>query len=234
MAIDIHRIRAITFDCYGTLIDWETGLLRTLRPALAVHGVMTTDDAILEAFASLEQREEAGPFKCYRDVLREVMAGLGEHFGVTFAERQRESLAESIARWPAFADTPEALARLGKRFYLNIISNIDDDLFELSRPKLGAAINRVVTAEYCRSYKPSRRNFKVMLALLDLDPPEVLHVAQSLFHDIIPARDLGFQTMWVNRRAGKTGSGATPPAEAIPDLELASLADVAACLTVKP
>ena len=226
MAIDFARVRAITFDCYGTLIDWETGLLRALRPALAVHGVQADDDAILELFAALEQEQESGPYKTYREVLWEVMLGIGRHFDRAFAERQIEGLAESIARWPAFADTPTALRVFGERFPLNIISNIDDDLFELTRPKLGATFDRIVTAEYCRSYKPAVRNFNVMLALLDLAPEQVLHVAQSLYHDIGPARTLGMQTVWVNRRAGRRGSGATPAATAIPDLETPDLASL--------
>ncbi len=226
MAFNLALIRAITFDCYGTLIDWETGILRALRPALTIQGVQADDNTILELFARLEQEQESGPYKPYREVLTEVMLGIGSHFDRAFAERQVEGFVESVGRWSAFADTPTALRVLGERFPLNIISNIDDDLFELTRPKLGATFDRIVTAEYCRSYKPTLRNFKVMLALLDLAPGQVLHVAQSLYHDIGPARSLGMQTVWVNRRAGRAGFGATPVAEAIPDLETPDLASL--------
>lgn len=227
MSVDFDRVRAMTFDCYGTLIDWESGLLRAVKPALAVHGVVADDESILEAFAELEAREETGTYKPYREVLRCVMIALGDRFGARMAERQLDGLAESIARWPAFSDTPAALRALAGRFSLNIISNIDDALFEGSRGKLGTAVDRVVTAEYCRSYKPSLRNFKVMLALLDASPGEVVHVAQSLYHDVGPAQSLGIQTVWVNRRAGRRGFGATPRNDVIPDLLVLDLAQLA-------
>ena len=228
--LDFSRFRALTFDCYGTLIDWEAGILQAVRPVLSVHGVRAADDRILETFARLEAQEESEPYKPYRDVLRNVMGRLGREFEVEFIERELDRLPESIRRWPAFPDTAPSLARLAERFSINIISNVDADLFELSRPRLGVELEHLVTAELCRSYKPAPRNFRVMLALLDLPAGQVLHVAQSLYHDIAPARALGIPTVWVNRRAGKQGAGATPPASAPPDLEvsdLASLADLA-------
>lgn len=236
MPVDFNAVRALTFDCYGTLIDWETGILAAVRPVLAVHGVRADDETILETFARLEAEEEQlGPdgapgYQPYRDVLRNVMGRLGRAFECEFVERELDRLPESIRRWPAFPDTAAALARLARRFSINVISNVDDDLFDLTRPKLGVEVDRFVSAQLCRSYKPATRNFNVMLALLDLPRERVVHAAQSLYHDIRPAAALGITTVRVNRRSGRPGSGATPPAEAkaddeVPDLK--SLADLA-------
>jgi 2-haloacid dehalogenase len=192
--------------------------------------VRAGDDEVLEKFAAFEAAEEAEEHKPYREVLRNVMGRLGRAYECEFEERELDRLPESIKRWPAFPDTAAALARLAERFSINVISNVDDELFEHSRPKLGVDLNRFVSAQYCRSYKPARRNFNVMLALLDVPKEHVVHVAQSLYHDIKPARELGLSTVWVNRRKGKPGAGATPPADARPTVEvphLKSLADLA-------
>ncbi len=230
--IDFTNIEALTFDCYGTLIDWETGILQAVRPVLSVHGVRTTDDDILGRFARLEAAEEAEEYKPYREVLRNVMGHLGREYECEFVDRELDRLPDSIKRWPAFPDTAGALQRLAGRFTINIISNVDDDLFEGTHPKLGVPVGRLVTAQYCGSYKPSRRNFNVMLALLDLPPDRVVHVAQSLYHDIGPAHELGLRTVWVRRRSTRSGGGATVPApDAAPDLEtpdLKTLAEIAA------
>lgn len=234
-AVDFRRFTHLTFDCYGTMIDWESGLLQALRPVLSVHGVRVDDRDVLERFAAIEPVVQAGPYQPYRDVLREVMRRLGEGFGLSLEGRELDRLPESIARWPAFADTAAALAALARRFGLVVVSNIDEDLFELTRPKLeaagGWAFERIVTAELCRSYKPHPRHWRVALALLDAEPGRVLHVAQSLFHDIRPARDLGLATVWVDRRRGKPGAGATPPASANADLTVPDLATLARLAT---
>ena len=224
--IDFSQVRALTFDCYGTLIDWESGILQAVRPVLAVHGVRTTDEEILEKFAKFEAAEEAEEYKPYREVLRNVMGCLGREYECEFEERELDRLPESVKRWPAFPDTATSLARLAKRFSINVISNVDDELFEQTYDKLGIELNRFVSAQYCRSYKPAIRNFNVMLAVLDLPREQVVHVAQSLFHDVKPAKELGLRAVWVNRRKGKTGAGATPPADARPDLEVADLASL--------
>ncbi|MCC6659362.1 MAG: haloacid dehalogenase type II [Phycisphaerales bacterium] len=223
--LDFSQFRALTFDCYGTLIDWEAGILQAIRPVLSVHGVRASDEQVLGAFARLEAAEEAEPYKPYREVLRNVMGRLGREFEVEFIERELDRLPESIRRWPAFPDTVPALARLAERYSINVISNVDNDLFDTTRQRLGLDPEHVVTAELCRAYKPSPRNFRVMLALLDLPTESVLHVAQSRYHDIAPARGLGLSTVWVNRRRGKPG--ATPPSDAVADLEVPDLAALA-------
>ncbi len=224
--IDFTRVEALTFDCYGTLIDWETGILRALR---SMNLALGSDGDALRAFARLEARAESGPYRRYRDVLIDVGQRLGVEGGQTLDIEQASALPRSIADWEPFPDTRAALLRLAERFTINIISNVDDDLFEHTRARLGVDLNRVVTAQYCRSYKPAKRNFNVMLALLDMPGDRIVHVAQSLYHDIKPARELGLRTIWVRRRSTMAGGGATIPApDAAPDLEVPDLQTLAA------
>ncbi|MDX2148129.1 MAG: haloacid dehalogenase type II [Planctomycetota bacterium] len=229
--LDLSTIQALTFDCYGTLIDWEAGILQAIRPVLAAHGKRVEDREILELFARLESQVQSEGYQLYRNVLMEVMERVGRHYGLSLIERELQRLPDSVARWPEFADAPEALDALARRFPLVILSNIDDELFEQTRVKLerdAFTFRRVVTAEYCRSYKPHPRHFKVGLALLDLDPSQVLHVAESVYHDLPVAKSLGMRTCWVNRR-GSRGYGASrsdvPRIE--PDLTTTDLAQLA-------
>jgi 2-haloacid dehalogenase len=221
--LPFHRFKALTFDCYGTLIDWETGL----RAALGRLGFSTSDgdEPLLQAFADAEARAESAskPFAEYKDVLREVHAELSARFQVRLDTARPYALADSIRDWPAFADTAAALAELRRRFKRVIVSNIDRDLFAHSLPKLGVTFDAIITAQDVRSYKPAPGHFRRALEVLQLPAAEVLHVAQSLYHDIRPARELGFTTVWVNRRGNAPGSGATAPAVATPDLTIPSL-----------
>lgn len=227
-------IQAITFDCYGTLIDWEKGVLKALRPMLAVHGQAPGDAEIVRLYAEFEAEEERD-YKPYRDVLMNVVDRFAHHFEFEAEDRERERLPESVARWEAFADTPKALAALASRYRLVICSNIDDDLFQATHAKLTsgvAAFERIVTAQYCRSYKPDPRHFRVALALLGLAPNQVLHVAQSIYHDIVPAGQLGMRTAWVNRPSALEGRGMTPEAEGghTSDVTVRTVAELAARL----
>lgn len=227
--LDLTRFAWLTFDCYGTLIDWETGILRALRPVLGRHGQSLSDDELLELYAELEARAEAGPYVRYRAVLESVMAGLGKFLGFTPSSAELHALAESLPAWPPFPDTVEALRRLKARYRLGVISNTDDDLFTQTARALQVPFDAVITAEQAGSYKPSQRNFELALERLGEPRERVLHVAQSLYHDHVPARALGLHSVWVNRRAGKAGAGATRQAAIQPDLEvpdLKSLADL--------
>ncbi len=221
--IDFNGVDALTFDCYGTLIDWETGLRGALRRVLSPNACHVPDESLLNLFARLEARAEREEFRPYRLVLREVLARLGTTLNTPIAEA--DALADSIRDWPAFADTAVSLARLKGRFRLCVVSNIDDDLFELSRAKLGVAMDEVVTAQQVESYKPRKAHWREALRRLGLGSGQVVHVAQSLYHDIGPARALGLRTVWVNRQAGR--AGATPEAEARADLEVPDLATLA-------
>lgn len=228
--MDLTSFKALTFDCYGTLIDWERGLLAAIQPVLRRAGVAASDEDILALYAELESEAEAGAYRPYRQVLVGVMHALGTRFGLEFGEAERRALVDSIGRWPAFPDTPDALRSLKRHYKLAVLSNIDRDLFVLTKPHLGVDLDVVVTAELCHSYKPEEKHFRVGQALLELPRERILHVAQSKYHDIAPARALGFATVWVNRRGTRPeagGTGATPACEVEPDLEVPDLATLA-------
>lgn len=222
-AVDFSRYRVLTFDCYGTLIDWETGILRAFAPVLERHGIELGDDDILGLFADLESQIQEGPFLLYRDVLREVVRIAGEVFAFEPLPGEVDALADSLASWRPFPDTIAGLRELKKRYRLAVISNIDRNLFSHSARRLKIEFDWVVTADEVGSYKPSHANFEHAFELMKIPREKILHVAQSMYHDIIPAGQLGLSTVWVNRRAGRRGSGATRPAVARTDVEVPSL-----------
>jgi len=225
--LDFDRFTYLTFDCYGTLIDWERGILAALRPILDRHGITLPDADVLALFGELESTAERGPYRTYRDVLATVVDGFGERLGFASMADERAAFASSVVDWPAFPDTVTALQSLASRFKLVILSNVDDDLFAGSARRLQVPFADVITAQQVGSYKPDPRNFRVLLERLGNAPDRILHVAQSLFHDIAPANALGLTTVWVNRRHDRPGTGATPPATAQPDLEVPDLATLA-------
>lgn len=225
--MDFRRFHCLTFDCYGTLVDWETGLFGALRPLLAAHGVKIDDAKLLEHYAELEAHAEAGEYKPYREVLREVVRGLGQRLGFAPSDAERNALAESVAQWLPFPDTVAALRQLHKKYQVAVISNIDDDLFAHTARRLEVPFDHVITAQQARSYKPSRRNFELALERIGLPPQQILHVAQSIFHDVVPASSLGFATVWVNRPSPRAGAGATPAVHAQADLEVPDLKTLA-------
>jgi len=222
----------LSFDCYGTLIDWETGILSALAPVFARHGHSVPDRDLRETFATLETRAEQPPYRPYAIILGEVVEGLGDQFGFSPDETDRCALAASLAEWPAFPDTRAALEALKNRYRLAIISNIDDDLFARTARHLGVVFDWVVTAEQVGSYKPSLEKFRTGLARCGAPKEKVLHVVQSLFHDIAPAKSLGLPTVWVDRRRHKAGSGATPPAAVRPDIVVPDLNGLVSLLGV--
>jgi 2-haloacid dehalogenase len=229
-SLDFGAFDVLTFDCYGTLIDWETGIATGLRPLFAHSGLQATDEELLEAYGRAEAEAEAGEYRRYREILASSARAAGRTFGVEVSDGDAAAFGDSVGDWPAFPDSAEALARLKRRFGLAVITNCDDDLFARSSSRLGVQFDWVVTAQQVGSYKPSQRNFEVAFERIRLPRKRILHVAQSLFHDHVPAKELGLSTVWVNRRQGKTGSGATPPAAATPDLtvpDMATLAEVA-------
>jgi 2-haloacid dehalogenase len=230
MTLDFDRFEALTFDCYGTLIDWETGLLGAMRRVLDAHGVSAGDDELLERYARHESALEAGPYLRYRDVLARGLAAVGAELGITPTPDELAAFGGAVGDWPAFPDSADALARLQARFRLVVITNCDNDLFAASNKRLGVAFDAVVTAEQAGSYKPSHHNFELAferVGRLGVPRERILHVAQSLYHDHVPAHELGMTTVWVNRRHAKDGSGATPPAEAAPDLTVPDMATLA-------
>ncbi len=212
--MDFDAFDALTFDCYGTLIDWETGLLAALRPLV---GATSDDEALLAAFARHEAALEAGPYLRYADVLAGCLRGLGAELGFVPTADEQAAFGRSVADWPAFADSPDALAALKRRFRLGVITNCDDELFAASNRRLGVEFDWVVTAEQARGYKPRTETFEFAFERIDVPRERILHVAQSLFHDHVPAKALGMTTVWIDRRHGRGGSGATPLAHVAPD-----------------
>lgn len=225
--IDFSQFTIVSFDCYGTLIDWESGITGALQPVLQSHGVRLPDDDVLELYGELEPQAQTGDFMPYAEVLRRVMDGVAERHGFELVPGERDALVDSIGDWPAFPDTADALASLERRYRLWVLSNIDDSLFARTAPHLGVELDGVITAEQLRSYKPAPAHFTRLLELARVSPHRVLHVAQSLFHDVAPARALGLSTVWVNRRGDRPGGGATPTSDARPDLEVHDLATLA-------
>ena len=229
-AIDYPSFEVLTFDCYGTLIDWEAGIGAGLGAVTRAHDVDVADEELLTTYAGHEAELEAGPYLRYRDVLAAACRGVCADLGIEPRAEEVDAFAGSVGNWPAFADSAAALAALHRRFKLAVITNCDDDLFAASNRRLGVTFDWVITAQQAGSYKPSHRNFELAFERIGLPRDRVLHVAQSLFHDHVPAKELGLTSVWVNRRAGREGSGATPPASATPDAtfhDMASFAEAA-------
>ena len=221
--LDFSPFQALTFDCYGTLIDWETGLLGALRPILHAHGSKLGDDQILALYAELEPLAQ-NPYRRYREVLAEVVRGFGKRLGFKASEEEARSLPDALKDWPPFPDTVTALKRLQTRYRLAIISNTDDDLFAGTARHLQVQFDQVITAEQARAYKPSLAPFQLALERLGLPKQQVLHIGQSVYHDVVPAKSLGLATVLVRRR----GFGATRVTSEKPDLEVPDLQSLAA------
>jgi 2-haloacid dehalogenase len=229
--LDLTRFKVLTFDCYGTMIDWESGILSALRPIFAAHQQSISDSALLELYSELELRAESGEFLRYRDVLQSVVRGFGERLGLSPTDAQARLLPESLARWQPFPDTVEALRKLKRRYQLAVLSNVDDDLFAATAPKLGVAFDHVITAQQANCYKPCMKMFKLAEQRIGVSRDRWLHVGQSIYHDVIPAQSLGIATVWVNRPSPRPGAGAAIAAAGKPDLEvpdLKTLAELAA------
>jgi 2-haloacid dehalogenase len=217
------HFEVITFDCYGTLIDWESGLLAALRPILHAHGQDVSDQEILKIYGELEPAAQ-NPYRKYREVLASVARGLGERLGFRVSDREAESLAESLGNWQPFPDTVAALEKLKTKYKLAIISNTDDDLFAQTARHLKVSFDDVITAEQAGAYKPSLAMFRLALKRLGVAPERVLHAGQSVYHDVVPAKSLGMATALVYRR----GFGATRPTEGEPEIKVPDMQTLAA------
>ncbi|MDE2786238.1 MAG: haloacid dehalogenase type II [Chloroflexota bacterium] len=224
---DFIDIEWLSFDCYGTLVDWETGISSAVSGSLESYGVRKTGAEILELFADVEPVvQSSGAFKEYHVVLREVMTLIGDRLGIRIAEDDVDCLSGSLPRWPVFPDTGPALQALKQRYKLAIISNVDDDLFAGSARALGVEFDAVITSQQARAYKPNSRSFELAEVAMGVGKDRWLHVGESLFHDIEPANRLGIRSVWVNR---VDRGGGTRPTNATPDLtvpDLAALAEI--------
>ena len=224
--LDCSRFDWLSFDCYGTLIDWESGILGYLRPVLRAKGCDISDARILALYSEFEPQEQAGHYRSYREVLADVVRDFARELHFEVSESEANGLAESIRDWQPFADTVGGLRRLHLRYKLAVLSNIDDDLFANTALKLEVRFDAVVTAQQVHSYKPSLNNFEALLRRYAIPRERLLHVAESLYHDVGPARSLGIASVWVNRRKGKPAS-ASKLAEVKPDVEVPDVGSLA-------
>ncbi len=226
---------ALSFDCYGTLIDWETGIAQTLRPWLTRSGAVDRVDheTVIAAFGRHETLVESEhPSWLYPEILAETMRRMSHDLHLPVSDLDAAAFGRSVGLWPAFADSPAALARLKERFRLIILSNVDRVSFRQSNDRLGVEFDLILTAEDIGSYKPDRRNFQALEAGLHgmgLQSHDLLHVAESLYHDHVPAKAYGLATAWIHRRHDKVGSGATaqPSQDITPDARYTSLSEFA-------
>lgn len=214
-AVRLADFKVLTFDCYGTLIDWETGLYAALESLLRAAGVTLDRDAVLAEFGRHEAAQEsATPAMRYGELLAEVHRRLARQWDVSLPEAQHTAFGRSVREWPAFPDTPAALGYLKRHYKLVILSNVDRESFAGSLARLGVSFDAVCTAEDIGSYKPDPRNFRYLIEAvtrLGFGAREILHTAQSLYHDHAPAQAAGLRSAWIDRRAAREGWGATLP-----------------------
>ena len=226
----LSDFKVLTFDCYGTLIDWESGLYAALQPLLRAMNTPPGREEALAQFAQHEAAQQAAtPAMRYPELLAEVHRRLARQWGVTLGAADHVAFGSSVPRWPAFADTPAALQYLKRHYKLVILSNVDRESFAGSNLKLGVAFDAICTAQDIGSYKPDPRNFRYLLdtlARLGFGPQQILHTAQSLYHDHAPAKALGLASAWIDRRHERSGWGATVPPAGTPayDFRFESLA----------
>ncbi|MFM0165917.1 haloacid dehalogenase type II [Paraburkholderia sediminicola] len=231
--MELTDFDALTFDCYGTLIDWESGIFQGLKPLLERAKTPLTRDQVLEAHARHESSQQKyTPAKRYQELLPIVYKRLAEEWGLSFTHEECMAYGRSVQNWPAFEDSAEALQYLKKHYKLVILSNIDNESFTYSNAKLQVEFDAIITAEDVGSYKPSPRNFEYMLEKLGdrgIKKEKILHTAESLFHDHKPANEFGLASCWIYRRHSQTGFGATmnPGMQPNIDFRFNSMADFA-------
>lgn len=238
--MQLNEFKVLTFDCYGTLIDWEAGIWDAFQPMIMSNGRQDlTRDKLLEAFAVFENRQESStPAMAYPEVLSSVHAAVASQFGLETTAGMDEDFGASLPLWPAFADTADALRILKKHYRLVILSNVNRDGFAASNRKLGVEFDAIYTADLIGSYKPDPANFEYLLERLKrdhgLEKRDILHTAQSLFHDHVPAQSMGLATAWIDRqRLSESGHwGATAKLDELPstDFLFHSMAEMAAAV----
>jgi 2-haloacid dehalogenase len=225
----LSAFTTLTFDCYGTLIDWESGIHTALQPLVARAGLALSRDAVLEAFARHESAQEhETPGMIYSELLAHVHARLADEWNVAPDAAADHAFGASVPDWPAFPDSAAALAYLKLHYKLVILSNVDRTSFAGSNKRLGVVFDAIYTAQDIGSYKPDLRNFRYMLEKLaaqGIGKEHILHTAQSLFHDHAPAKKVGLASCWIDRRHDAAGWGATmpPPEGAAYDFRFTSL-----------
>jgi 2-haloacid dehalogenase len=233
MTLDLTSYKALSFDCYGTLIDWEAGLASVLTSWAREHDLdLTAEDLLLAYAAHEEAAERATPAAPYPEILAAAFRRTGDGLGQPVSDEWARRLGNSVPDWPAFPDSAGALARLAGHYQLIILSNVHRAGFAGSNEKLRGDFAAVITAEDVGAYKPAENHFRALdteLGKLGVERGKLLHVAQSLFHDHVPAKREGLPSVWINRRHDRPGWGATPEpsGEWSYDLEFASMGDFA-------
>ena len=223
--LDFDRFEWVSFDCYGTLVDWETGIAAAIGEVLDAHGMGRSRAEILALYADIEPGvQSTQPFLTYRQVLRGVMEAVGERLGLQCTEAELDCLIDTLPGWPVFPEVVDALRALQTRYKLAIISNVDDDLFAGTAGALGVDFDAVVTSQQVGRYKPDLRGFEAASARMGVGREAWLHVAESLYHDVGPANRLGVASVWVSRPGS---GGATRQTDAVPDLVVPDLAALA-------
>ena len=219
--IDLTKIQVLTFDCYGTLIDWETGIAEALSPLLAKHGLTIDTKSILQMYAKHELAERNKPYQSYRMLLRNIVSSIFSEFNLKASANEQDFLPQSIKNWPPFTDTVKSLNFLRKKYELGVISNIDNDLFAISNSKMQIPFSWIITAEQAQSYKPNLAAFTLALETIPYPKEYILHIAESNYHDIAPAKVLGIKTVWVRRQeiSNATLMSSVDPDMEVPDLE---------------
>lgn len=231
--MNLSDFKVLTFDCYGTLIDWETGILEVLQPWVSSQEKNFAEAEILESFAKFEAKlEQEFPTMLYPEILFQVHKSLAKYWDIKSSDEEAERFSKSVQHWPAFPDSAESLRVLKQEYKLVILSNVDDASFQESNKKLGVEFDYIFTAQQIGSYKPDLKNFNYLLEKLSqagIEKTKILHTAQSLYHDHIPAQKLELATCWIDRRHNRGGWGATMPPhlEVRPNFRFTSLAEMA-------
>jgi 2-haloacid dehalogenase len=218
-----EKYEVLSFDVYGTLIDFEHGILGALKPVLKTHNIYLSNEQILELYGEIEAGIQEEKFIQYREVLRQVVLEFGNRFDFSPSPSELNCLVNSLGKWIPFPHVVESLQILKKKFRLAIISNIDNALFALSEQHLDVDFDWIITSEQAKCYKPSLRIFKFAIEKIGVSPENMLHISNSMYHDIVPARALDLSTVWLNERPYMSGFGATPPVNGSPDFEAPDL-----------
>ncbi len=232
---DFTALRVLSFDCYGTLIDWESGIAAALRPWAGRNHIALNDEELINFFGAFETKvQNERPFRLYPEVLAETMRRIAHELERPVTNVELYAFARSVGSWLPFDDTVASLHTLAKHFELIVVSNVDNISFRQSNDHLDVEFDSIITAEDVGSYKPAKRHFAALgdaLAAKGYSPSEHLHVAQSLYHDHVPAKEHGFTTCWIDRRQDRLGYGATPKAADVePDFRFGNLIDFLAAV----
>ncbi|MCK4748505.1 MAG: HAD hydrolase-like protein [Bacteroidales bacterium] len=227
--MDYSAIRLLSFDCYGTLIDWKKSVLDILEPFFNDFQVTFSREELFAAFLEADRKIIAEDYLPYREILAEIVLRMADNLRISIDPASRYILSDQFEKWLPFSDTVESLKTLRKRYRLAIISNVDDELFAITNKILGIKFDFIVTAQQLGSYKPCLDNFRTAATRFGLEQDEILHVAQSIHHDIIPGNILAWKNVWVNRYAEPER---TDPRE-FPDLEVPDMASLVKILDIE-